>query len=356
MSSTDRSETQPVGVLGAGSFGSAIGNLLAENQPVLLYTRSAEVAESINSTRMNRGREMHENVTATTEMQRLPESCTVIYPILPSGVFREAVRQLEPFLTPEHILIHGTKGIDIQLEEGEELSAELKLNPKRVNTMSEVIIQETVVRRVGCLAGPNLASEMLAGQPAATVLASHFNEVIRAGQRTLRTPRFQVYSSNDLAGVEIAGVLKNIIALAAGALHGLGFGENAKALLISRGLVEMIHVGKHLGGDASAFLGLAGVGDLIATCSSPKSRNFTVGFRIAKGESLDRILADMEEVAEGINTLRISRAIANYQGFRAPLTETVHSVLFGEKSVEEGLDYLMKFPFYVDIDRSIFVD
>lgn len=356
MSSTKSSDKMPVGVLGGGSFGSAIANLLAENQPVILLTRSQEVAESINSTHINRGRIMHENVTATTELKAVAEQCKLIYPIIPSAGFRETTKSLAPYLTPEHILIHGTKGVDVQLPEGHDLTADYKLNPKMVNTMTEVILQETVVKRVGCLAGPNLAAEILNGQPAATVIASHFDEVIKIGQRTLRSPRFQVYGSHDLTGVEIAGVLKNVIALAAGALSGLGFGENAKALLISRGLVEMIYVGKNLGGDIVAFLGLAGIGDLIATCSSPKSRNYTVGYRLAKGESLTAILADMEEVAEGLNTLRISRAMANYLGYRAPLTETIYEVIYGEKTVEEGLDYLMKFPFYVDIDKSMFTN
>ncbi len=355
MSSTRSSDTKaPVGVLGGGSFGSAIANLLAENQPVYLLTRSEEVAASINTTRNNRGRTMHANIIATTQVKDVADNCCLIYPIIPSAGFRETIKSLAPFLTPEHILIHGTKGVDVQLPPGVSLTADYKLNPKKVNTMTEVILQETIVRRVGCLAGPNLASEILDDQPAATVIASHFDEVIKIGQRTLRTPRFQVYSSNDLTGVEIAGVLKNVIAIAAGALNGLGYGENAKALLISRGLVEMIHIGKHLGGDVVAFLGLAGVGDLIATCSSPRSRNYTVGYRLAKGETLDAILADMEEVAEGINTLKISKSMANYLGYRAPLTETIYEVLFGGKTVEEGLEYLMKFPFYVDIDRSMF--
>lgn len=354
MDSKKSSEIDSVGVLGGGSFGSAIANLLAENQPVILLTRSQEVADSINSTRNNRGRTMHENVRATTDAKEVAENCRLIFPILPSAGFRDTIKSLAPYLTPEHILIHGTKGVDIQLPPGDQLTPEYKLNPKKVNTMSEVILQETIVRRVGCLAGPNLAGEILDGQPAATVIASHFDEVIKLGQRSLRTPRFQVYGSHDLRGVEIAGVLKNVIALAAGSLNGLGFGENAKALLISRGMVEMIHVGRHLGGDIVAVLGLAGIGDLIATCSSSRSRNFTVGYRLAKGETLTAILADMEEVAEGLNTLRISRAMANYLGIRVPLTETIYEVIYGEKTVEEGLDYLMKFPFYVDIDRSMF--
>jgi len=354
MTSTSTSEKPTVGVVGAGAFGSAIANLLAENQPVILYTRLPEVYEAVTATRNNRGRMIHENVRITMDLDDVASNCKLIYPILPSANFREKIRELAPFLRPDHILIHGTKGVDVQLPRGEQLTASYKLNPKLVNTMTEVILQETIVRRVGCLAGPNLASEIMAGQPAATVIASEFDEVIRMGQRTLRTPKFQVFSSHDRVGVEIAGVLKNVIAIASGALQGLGYGENAKALLISRGLVEMVHVGKNLGGGLQAFLGLAGVGDLIATSSSPNSRNFSVGYRIAKGEKLADIIADMEEVAEGINTVKISRAMSNHLGVRAPLTETIYDVLFGEKTAAEGVEYLMKFPYYVDVDVSIF--
>ena len=151
----------PVGVLGGGSFGSAVANLLAENQPVVLLTRSQEVAESINSTRNNRGRTMHKDVWATTDLKEVADKCKLIYPIIPSAGFRETIRSLAPYLTPDHILIHGTKGVDVQLPEGHQLTADYKLNPKMVNTMTEVILQETVVRRVGCLAGPNLAAEIL---------------------------------------------------------------------------------------------------------------------------------------------------------------------------------------------------
>ncbi len=315
MTSTNTSDKPTVGVVGAGAFGSAIANLLAENQPVILYTRLPEVYESVTATRNNRGRMIHENVRITLDLDDVASNCKLIYPILPSANFREKIQELAPFLRPDHVLIHGTRG---------------------------------------CLAGPNLASEIMAGQPAATVIASEFDEVIRLGQRTLRTRNFQVFSSHDRVGVEIAGVLKNVIAIAAGALHGLGYGENAKALLISRGLVEMVHVGKNLGGGLQAFLGLAGVGDLIATSSSPNSRNFSVGYRIAKGEKLADIIADMEEVAEGINTVKISRAMSNHLGVRAPLTETIYDVLFGEKTAAEGVEYLMKFPYYVDVDVSIF--
>ncbi|MFT4525123.1 MAG: glycerol-3-phosphate dehydrogenase (NAD(P)+) [Bacteroidia bacterium] len=347
------SEKGSVGVIGAGSFGTAIANILSGNRHVYIYSRTQEVVDSINSTRMNRGKKMEENITATNSLEEVAVNCELIFPIVASHGFRDMIRKLSPYLHPNHMLIHGTKGLDVQIPEGDKMHRDYKLDPKKVYTMSEIILEETLVRRVGCLAGPNLAAEILEGQPAATVVASRFDEVIRAGQKALKGPRFQAYSSKDLIGVEIAGVLKNIIAIAAGALSGLGYGENAKAMLISRGMIEMIHIGKILGGDVTAFLGLAGVGDLIATCSSPSSRNFTVGYRIAQGESLQQILESMEEVAEGVNTLRIAKGMSNYLGFRAPLTETCYTVAQGDKTVQEGLDYLMKFPYLIDIDPSM---
>jgi glycerol-3-phosphate dehydrogenase (NAD(P)+) len=200
------------------------------------------------------------------------------------------------------------------------------------------------------LAGPNLASEINEHQPAATVVASHFDEVINLGQKLLKSDRFGVFGNNDLIGVELCGVLKNIIAIAAGAISGLGYGENTKGLLVSRGLVEMIYLGKALGGNVEAFLGLAGVGDLVATCSSRLSRNFTLGYRLAQGESLQNILTSMEEVAEGVNTIKIAKKLADHYRVRTPITNTLYRVLFEDLSLEDGVQLLMKYPFIQDID------
>ena len=170
-------------------------------------------------------------------------------------------------------MLFRSKGLDVQLPEGETLESMRYLDRTMVKTMSEVIQEESVVVRVGCLAGPNLSRELAERQPGATVIASPFQEVINTGKKLLRNERFQVYENNDLVGVELAGVLKNIIAIAAGALSGLGYGENARGLLVSRGAVEMVYLGRALGGNTKAFLGVAGIGDLVATCNSPSSRN-----------------------------------------------------------------------------------
>jgi len=348
MSSRKRSN-KTVGVIGTGSFGTAIANLLAENSNVLLYGRTPEVVERIKSERVSANQPVKENVTPTNNLEEVAHSCDVIFPIVTSAGFREMMQNLGPFLHPFHILIHGTKGLDIQMSD-EEISDKRKFDAGKIKTMSQVILDESVVVRVGCLAGPNLARELADGQPAATVVASPFEEVIDEGQRLLRSERFRVYGNKDLRGIELAGVLKNIIAIASGALSGLGLGENARALLVSRGMVEMIHLGKSLGAEVHPFLGIAGIGDLVATCSSSLSRNFTVGYRLAKNETLSQILASMEEVAEGVNTVHIMKHVADHLRVRAPITQALYQVLFGDLSVEKALEGLMRFPLHADID------
>lgn len=349
MTSRSLSE-KPVGVIGAGNFGSAIANILATHTRVLIYARDAEAVKHIQETKENRGHKFPDNVVATNDLEYLAKQCDVIFPIVPAAHFRAMMKTISPFLHPYHILIHGTKGFDIKLEEGQTLESVKVLNREQVKTMSEVIKEESVAVRVGCLAGPNLARELAQRQPSATVIASHFQEVVQTGKRLLRNDRFQVYENNDLVGVEMAGVLKNIIAIASGALSGLGFGENAKGLLISRGAVEMIYLGQALGGNIKAFLGLAGIGDLVTTCNSPMSRNFTVGYRLAKGEKLEQILAGMQEVAEGVNTVKIVKKCADYYKVRAPITDRLYKVLFEGMTVQEALENLMRYPLDVDID------
>jgi glycerol-3-phosphate dehydrogenase (NAD(P)+) len=350
MISRSLSDDKPIGVIGAGNFGSAVANLLAPQRKVLLYARDATLIERIRKTGENRGHKMHANVQLSMDMAEIAHQCDVIFPIVPSAHFRPMMRQLSNYLHPYHILIHGTKGFDIQLPDNKKITEVETLNRSQVKTMSEVIMEESVVVRVGCLAGPNLSKELAAGQPAATVIASQFNEVIQMGKRLLRNDRFQVYGNNDLVGVELTGVLKNVIAIAAGALSGMGYGENAKGLLVSRGMVEMIYLGRALGGNTKAFLGVAGVGDLVTTCNSSLSRNFNVGFRLAKGETLDHILKSTDEIAEGINTVMIAKKCADYYKARAPITATLYKVLFEDLTMKEALNYLMRYPLNIDID------
>jgi glycerol-3-phosphate dehydrogenase (NAD(P)+) len=340
----------PVGVIGLGSFGTAVSNLVAKNCPVILFGRNREQVLEIMETRVSSQHRLAPNIELTADVEYLCDSCDIIFPVVPSSGFRQLMSLISSFLKPYHILIHGTKGFDIKADrtninrEGDYLSR------SEVRTMSEVIMEESVVVRIGCLAGPNLAQELAEGQPSATVVASRFNEVISEGQRLLRSDLFQVYGSSDLIGIELSGVLKNIIAIASGAISGLGLGENSRGLLISRGMVEMIYLGRVLGGNTQAFIGLAGIGDLVTTCTSQLSRNYTVGYRLAKGETIDHIIKTMDETAEGINTVSVARSLAKYYKIRAPITEKLYDIMFEGLSPETALQYLMKYPFNVDID------
>ncbi|WP_186754377.1 NAD(P)H-dependent glycerol-3-phosphate dehydrogenase [Echinicola salinicaeni] len=350
LKNSSNNSDKPVGVIGIGSFGTAIANILAAKSKVIVYARKQEIVDEINQKHTVEGRTLHENISATTDPELICDSCEVMFPVVSSSGFREVMQKFAPFLHPYHILIHGTKGLALNLPDGKSLEDVNRIKRENICTMSEVILNETVVVRVGCLAGPNLAKELSKGQPAATVVASRFNEVILEGQRLLRSDKFQVYGNQDIIGVELSGVLKNTIAIASGALAGLGLGENARGLLISRGMVELIHLGNALGGQTQSFIGLAGIGDLVATCSSTLSRNYTVGYRLAQGESLEEINNSMEEVAEGINTVKLMKTFLEGSGMRAPITENLYKVLFEGFKVEDALHYLMKYPFNVDID------
>jgi glycerol-3-phosphate dehydrogenase (NAD(P)+) len=350
MALKNSSKEKPVGVVGMGSFGTAIANMLAEKSNVIAFVRRSEVEDEINQKHQVDGLDIHPNIIGTQDPEFLCKSCNTIFFMVPSSAFQEVIRSFSPYLYPYHLVIHGTKGLCLDLPEGKKLEDIGVINRENILTMSEVILKETVAIRVGCLAGPNLARELYLGQPAATVVASKYNEVILEGQRLLRSDKFQVYGNSDIVGVELSGVLKNIIAIAAGALAGLGLGENAKGLLISRGMVELVYLGNALGGSVKSFIGLAGIGDLVATCNSTLSRNYTVGFRLAKGEKLDEIMNSMAEVAEGINTVRLMKTFVEGKGMRAPITENLYKVLFEDLKIEEALQYLMKYPFSVDID------
>jgi glycerol-3-phosphate dehydrogenase (NAD(P)+) len=345
------SDKSPVGVIGSGSFGTAIANLLAENGQVLLYARKQETIDNISIKKEHLGQAIHENIFATSDIELLCKECYIIFPSVPSDNFRAMIRDFSPYLRPDHILIHTTKGFDIQLPEGKSiLDSDLSISPKDIITMSKVIMQESMVKRIGCLSGPNLSREIANKQPAATVIASHFDEVIKEGEYAIRGKRFQTYGNHDIFGIELAGVLKNTMAIAAGALGGLGYGQNAMSFLIARGLSEIIRIGTALGAKPTAFLGVAGIGDLIATCTSPLSRNYTVGYRLAKGESLKQILDTSTEVAEGIKTINISKKLCDKLDIRAPIIQTTYKALFEDLKVNDAVKYLMDYRWGTDVD------
>lgn len=340
-----------VGVIGSGNFGTVIANLLAENQEVWMYTRRPEVLEAVNEHGTYRGQKIHSNIKAITDLKALASNCSLIFPMLPSKFFREAMQQIGPHLTPAHVLIHGTKGLDIQSPYLQDVdSHDLKLTIHQAKRMSQVIAEESSVLRIGCISGPNLSKEISQHLPAGTVIASRFDEVIEMGKAALRSERFMVFENDDLIGVELAGVLKNILALGSGMISGLGLGENARALMITRGWRELMRIAELFGSDKNAFMGLAGIGDLVATCSSPTSRNYTVGYRLAQGDTLAQIMETMDEVAEGVNTVRTAMGLIRYYGIHAPLIKAFYMVLYEDLPINRAIKGLLSHKHGPDVD------
>ena len=342
-------QAEPVGVIGAGTFGTAMANLLALNTEVLVYSRSAELTERLNRERFRFGVELHKRVRLVNDFGEVAERCQLIFPIVPSDNFREMMRSITDHLRPSHVLIHGTKGLDVTGIEEDQI-ARRGIERRNVHTMTDVIRQESVVVRVGALTGPNLARELLDGQPSASVIASKFDEVINRAKVVLKSQQLHVFGTHDMLGAELAGVLKNVIALGSGILKGVGLGKNIQAMLITRGLVEMVHFGQALGSDKRAFFGTAGIGDLIATATSRKSRNYMFGYRIGSGESLEEVRATSQELAEGVRTLMITRHLARSMRLRVPITEMLYQIVFENFPVDEAMNYLITYPYDVDVD------
>lgn len=343
------SNINPVGVIGAGKFGIAIIRLLAKKSNVLVYVRSDNSMNRIKKLQKGDKPVLPKNIVITTSIKDIADKCEVIFPVIPATSFRSMIIELSPSLNSKHTIIHCTKGFDINWPKKIQKGLP-KLTRDDVKTMSEIIREETIVKKIGCLAGPNLSVELLQDQPAATVIASPLKKVINTGRNLLKNPLFQIYGSKDMLGVELCGAMKNIIAIAAGGLKGLGYGDNCKALLISRGMIEMMYIGKFMGASFKPFMGLAGVGDLVATCSSELSRNYRLGFRMARGEKLDDILSDIGEVVEGVNTIKVITSLARSYDIKAPISMIMYKVIFKNLDVNTALRYLINYPLDTDID------
>lgn len=337
-----------IGVVGSGSFGTAIATLLSHNNDVLVYARNRDAVNKLNTEHKIRDVEVPHNVRGTNDMKEIGERCRLIFPMIPSEFFRSAMGKLSKFIGPGHILIHGTKGLDVSSAFQD--SRSLKEVKRSVFTMTEVIRQETSVVRTGALAGPNLAKEILAGQPAATVIASEFHEVVEAGRAALASKKFIVFGSENMKGIELAGALKNVVAIASGVIHGMGFGSNMAALTITRGLREMILVAKAVGAEARPFLGTAGIGDLIATATSTMSRNYTFGRLLSEGMTVDQIKGHMYEVAEGYRTLKFAQRIIETAELDAPMIQTLYNVVYNGRPLQKAMIELIQNPLSVDVD------
>jgi glycerol-3-phosphate dehydrogenase (NAD(P)+) len=322
--------TDQVGVVGAGAWGTTLAiKLAAAERPVTLWAHTAEAGEELAALRENRrylpGAVFPPNLRVATDDAYLAEPHRAFVLAVPSAHLRETLRRLRPALFAEASLLSVVKGI----EQGTHLR------------MSEVIEEELPGRRVAALSGPNLAREIAAGLPAVSVVASRNAELAAEFGALLGSDRFRVYTNPDLIGVELCGALKNVVALASGFVDGLGFGDSAKAGIITRGLAEMTRLGVAAGAQPMTFAGLAGVGDLIATCMSPLSRNRRAGELMASGISWADAAAQLNGVAEGVDTVRGALQLAGTAGVEMPIAEQVEAVVHGGRPPMEAVAELM---------------
>ena len=329
-------------VLGGGSFGTAIANILAANGiQVRQWMRSSKAITEINTLHENTkylpGVTLHSGIEATDDIAYAVKGADVLFYSIPSKSFREIVEKTHGFVEKEQILISTTKGIE----------------PEGFNLMSDVLRQVFPTNPVGVISGPNLAKEIAQGQLAATVIASKNKRVRDFIQQSLSCKFFRVYANADMYGVELGGALKNIYAIITGMAAALGYGENTKAMLITRSLAEMSRFAVSQGANPMTFLGLAGVGDLVATCVSPLSRNYRVGYALGKGETLEQAIDSLGEVAEGINTLRYIRNQANENSIYMPLVNALYAVLFEDASADQVATALMTGDHNTDVEFSL---
>ena len=321
---------QKVAVLGGGSFGTVIANIMAEKGIVVTqWMRDAQRADEINTTHFNArylpGYELSPSLRATTDIQDAVEHADLVFVSIPSQSFRTVVQLAKPYMQAGQKVISTTKGI-----EGETFSL-----------MSQILRDELPEAHVGVLSGPNLAKEVAQHQLTATVIESDDEALRTEVQAALHQSYFRVYASSDTYGVELGGTLKNIYAIAAGLSSALGMGENTKSMLLTRSLAEMSRFAVSMGANPMTFLGLAGVGDLIVTCMSPLSRNYRVGFALGNGQSLDQAVEALGEVAEGVNTIRIVKHKADELQIYMPLVSGLYEVIFNGAHVKQIVKSMM---------------
>lgn len=327
----------PIAVLGAGSWGTALAYSLAAHggHRVRLWARRPELAEAINRERRNEtylpGAPLPERLTATSDLAEAIAGSTLIVFATPSQAVRSVADRLADVLGPEHLIISVAKGIELGT----------------LQTTTQVLrdaLPGAEAGRIGVLYGPSHAEEVAAGLPTTVVVAAPEAEAAYAAQRAFMTERLRVYVNMDLVGVEIAGSVKNVMALAAGMSDGVGMGDNAKAALVTRGLAEIKRLGIALGADPLTFSGLAGLGDLIVTCFSRHSRNRYFGEQIGRGRTREEVQQEMQMVAEGVKTTVSVRELARREGVELPITEAVHAILFEGLKPERAVYELMTRP------------
>jgi glycerol-3-phosphate dehydrogenase (NAD(P)+) len=324
---------RPVGtriaVLGAGSWGTTIASLTSRNVATVLWARRPELARAINSAHRNPEYlptgALPLSLVATADLQQAVTGASVVVMAVPSHGFRTILEQAEPFIAAGAPIVSLTKG----MEQGS------------LKRMTQVVAEVAPGRPAGVLTGPNLAGEIMAGQPAASVVALEDEALADELQYLFSTDELRVYTNPDVVGCEVAGALKNVIAIASGMGDGLGFGDNTRAALITRGLAELTRVGTALGGDPFTFAGLAGMGDLVVTCISARSRNRHVGEQVGRGRDIADVVAEMKMVAEGVKTSRAALDLAATVGVEMPIAEQVVAVLYEGKKAADAIPTLM---------------
>jgi glycerol-3-phosphate dehydrogenase (NAD(P)+) len=321
-----------IAVIGAGSWGTTIAAISARTTDTVLWARRAELAETINRTRTNpeylAGFGLPDRLEATSDLADAVTRIDALVMAVPSHGFRRVFEGIASHVAPSLPIVSLTKGIE----------------QDTLATMTEVVAAvspEHSTSLTGVLTGPNLVAEIVAGQPTASVMAMVDPDAARDLQALFMGPAFRVYTNDDVIGCELGGALKNVMAIASGMSDGLGFGDNTRATLLTRALAELTRLGVALGGRPETFAGLAGMGDLIATASSAKSRNYRVGFGLAQGKSLDDIVGEMRMVAEGVKTTKSVLGLAARNGVEMPIAEHVGMVLDAEIEPKDAVLRLM---------------
>ena len=313
-----------VAVLGGGSWGTTVASLAAARTETVLWARRATTVDAINDRHENpdylAGLPLHPRLTATTSLKEAVYDADIVVLGVPSQEFRPTLEQISEHLRPWIPLVSLAKG----LERGTHMR------------MTEVIADVVPGHPAGVLSGPNLAREVLQGFAAASVVAIPDQHLAESLQHVFASTVFRVYTNSDVTGCELGGALKNVIAIAAGMAEGLGVGDNTRAMVITRGLAEMTRLGVAMGGDPRTFAGLTGLGDLMATCLSPLSRNRRVGEELARGRTVDEITTQLGTVAEGTKSAQSVVEIARQHGVEVPVAEEVAAVVRGERTAEQA--------------------
>jgi len=329
MAMTD-GRSMRVAVIGAGSWGTTVASVVAPNASTVLWARNAELVAAMSSTRRNDrylpDAPLPDDLEFTASLKEAVSSADVVVMGVPSHGFRDVVSEAAQFVRPWVPVVSLSKGLE-------------RSSLKR---MSEVVADEMPGHPVAVLTGPNLAKEIMAGQPAAAVVAIDDTTIAQELQKVFSRPALRVYTNPDVVGSEIAGVAKNVIAIASGMAAGMGFGDNTRASIITRGLAEMTRLGMAMGGEGLTFAGLAGMGDLIATCSSTQSRNNQVGLRLGRGETIEAIMESMTMVAEGVKSSPSVLDLARRHDVEMPITEQVVAVCHQGRSAVDAMSLLMQ--------------